>query len=325
MCYYRAVAIPIVSDVSPSVGHPGGGHLLVITGSAFAVPVVTAPTSLPAAAPTETMTVTVGGRAATDVQVWSETLITCICPSYRGDPSLLSADPGVEVDVVVSNIGPPVESATVDDGFAYQRTDMTDDETNLVHVLRWLVLELRRQVIQNVVLSTHPDYDGSTADGLDIVELAAVPGIALFGPRLLADPARQRRGYQDTQDLTALEFEGHKPQSFRRLVFDATLVGETPIEVLRLEEEFEAFFQRNGALTIPSDPTDASSEVISLPLFLTTPPDRSGAAGSAGTVSSAAAFELHGVSLDAVGQIRVRSGEIFDDMDDLEIRRIDKE
>lgn len=312
----------MITSISPAVGHPGGGFLLVISGSAFSVPVVTAPTTLPDAGPAATMAVTVGGRTATQIEVWDSGLLTCLCPSYRGDPATLSADPGVDVDVVVTNLGPPAEATTVNDGFTYRRTDLTRDESELKHVLRWLVLELRRQVIENVVITTHPDYDGTTADGLDIVEMAKIPGIALFGPRLLSDTARQMRGNQAVQDLTSLEFIESKPHRARKLGFTATLVGETAIELLQLEQEFEAFFQRNGALAIPRDTGDDTSEAVDFPIFLTSPPDRTGAAGSSGTVSASAQFELHGVELDADGGIRVRWGEILGDPADLVARGV---
>ncbi len=77
------MAVPTISSVSPATGHSGGQTLLEIVGTGFALPAAPAATGPVAVAP-PSVTVTVGGRAATGVAVVSATTIYCLTP--KGDP-----------------------------------------------------------------------------------------------------------------------------------------------------------------------------------------------------------------------------------------------
>lgn len=316
---------PTVSSVTPAKGHPAGGYVLVITGTDFDVPTVPTPTSLPVAAPTPTISVTVDGYDAENIDVWSSTLITCLCPRFQGSSSDLSADPGHAVDVVVGNLGPPLEETTESALFAYAREDFTRSEGVLRHVIRTIISELRRQVLDNVAVYTHIDYDGNTADGLDIVEHAEIPSIAIDGPDVRDDPIRQKQGYSSTQDLGALEFTETRQPRAQILSFTVDIVGRTFGEALSIAQEFTLFFTRTPELQVALDDQDPDSEDVPFQIYLSSPPSRTGNANAAGTVTFSAEFEIHGIEIDDDDKISVNWGEVLDDPADVETRPIDQE
>jgi hypothetical protein len=317
---------PIINAITPDHGHPGGNYLLVIQGQDFVVPPYPTPTELPVSEPEETVSVTVNGRAATNVEVWDYSLITCICPPFRGDPDQLSANPGLAVDVVVTNLGPPAEPTTVTDGFAYRRTDLTKTEGVLYTIIRTLLLELRRQVINNIAVSTHVDYDGSTGDGLNIVELAKVPGIALDSVSIVDNHNFWEKGKHAVQDGTQDNFTEYGTPRAVNLVFDASIIGENTNEAAQLAQEFMLFFspRRTPRLCVPSDDTDPDSEEIRFPMILTSPPSKRGNANAAGTTTLSATFEIQRVLIDADDLIAVNWGKVLEDPPDTRIRILEQ-
>lgn len=91
---YEAPVSPVtLTGISPSSGQTSGGTTITLTGNGFA----------------QGATVTVGGLAATDVRVASETSLTAITPAHSSGA----------VDVVVSN--PGGQSATLTRAFTYEQ------------------------------------------------------------------------------------------------------------------------------------------------------------------------------------------------------------
>jgi len=308
------MATPTLTTIEPDNGHPSGKYLLSITGTNFTVPALPAATGR-VTAPAATVEVLVNGRLATDTRVFSSTFLTCLAPAFRGDPADLSSDPGLDVDVVIRNVGPPIESATFTDAFTYRRTDLTRSEGVLRNVLRTLVLELRRQVIENVQTSRQVDYDANAGDGLDIVEWASMPGIAVYGPDMVEDMVRRDYAQSNTQDLVAMEYVKYHPRRHVTLRFTADILAENYNEYLALAQEFTRFFLVNPTLAVLSDDTDPTSDEVELEVFLTKEPARSGAANEAATFTGTASFEVHGVQIDDDDKIPVRWGRVLEDPD----------
>jgi len=314
------MAVPTFTSCTPATGHPSGRYLLTLVGTDFTVPPAPAATGV-ATGPTETVQITINGRLATDVRVYSSALITCLCPQFKGEPSDLSHSPGYACDIVISNVGPPVESVTETDGFAYQRPDFTRTEGVLRNVVRTLVLDLRRQVIENVQTSRQVDYDAATGDGLDIVELAGVPGIGLYGPDMQPDNTRRHVARRPSSSLATFEYTRYQAPVYKRLAFEATLHAENLEEYLALATEFVLFFKNNLDLEVLSDDQDPTSDYVDIPMFLTSDPSRAGVADESSTITGVASFELHGVEIDADDRVPVRWGRVLQDLDtDLEIQ-----
>src|SRR5690349_598295 len=144
---------PSILRVSPSSGPTSGSLLIEIVGAGFQLPTLEAGDGLAA---TSSVAVLVGPRPAREVRVLAADRLTCIVPA---------GDAGA-VDVVVQNLdasGEPIpgEQAIAPDAFVYVRPSLTS-EADLTRLVRTLLHELKRQVLDNVVLTVHTDFDANT-------------------------------------------------------------------------------------------------------------------------------------------------------------------
>lgn len=310
------MAAPTITTIVPAYGHPGGKELVTVEGTGFALPASPPASGYVGGDSAATMQVEVGGRLATDVRVFSATLLTFLSPAYRGNPSLLSSSPGLLVDVVVRNIGPPVEETTYEDAFAYRRTDLTRTDGPIKHVVRTIIRELRRQVIDYTVTGTVVDFDGSPDDSLDIVELAQIPALALFGPTITEDKYRRSSEIQSSQNLVSYSYTKTRIPRTCTLGFTATLTARGAGEIQHLIQELMDFFVRNPRLTVQSDPDDDDSDEIELDLFLTDGPSRTGTANDSSVYSATATFEVKGLDIDADSGTRIEWGRVVEDPDE---------
>ncbi len=165
---------PTITAVTPSSGHSGGRTLTEVVGTGFALPPAP-PGYGPAPEPAPSVVVTFGGVPATCVQVVSDELLYLLTP--EGDPD------GGAVVVLLQNCdaaGDPVlgEVATLPAGFTFVRPDLTE-ESELARGVRALMQSLKRQVIPNVVFTTHTDYDDATGDQLNFAALESLPALVL--------------------------------------------------------------------------------------------------------------------------------------------------
>lgn len=307
------MAVPTLTSITPASGHPGGRELVEIIGTNFALPPDPPATGYVGGSYPESVEIEFNGQAAIDVRVWTDQLITCLVPPYRDDPSVLNADPGFDVDVVIRNIGPPIEEDTFTDAFTYKRTDLARGDSVLRYVVRTLVRELRRQVINDIMPGKHIDFDGDPADSLDIVELARVPAIALFGPDIIEDKYRRSSAKPTTSSVSVLEFEKKRPARISILRFTATLTAKGQREGLNLSNEFIEFFNRYPRLVVDVDSTDSSAGTVEFDMFLTDGPSRSGSANDDQVAVYDASFEIHGVPIDSDVGARIEWGKMLDD------------
>lgn len=73
------MATPTIANVTPAEGHTGGRTLVEITGTGFRLPTSPAPTG-PTSAPPPSVRVTFGTVAASNVAIFSSTLLSCLTP-----------------------------------------------------------------------------------------------------------------------------------------------------------------------------------------------------------------------------------------------------
>lgn len=311
------MAAPTFTSITPDEGHPGGRYLVRIVGSSFREHPTPPPTGYVGGELTPSMEVEIDGRQASDVRVYSTTELTCNVPAFRRDPALLET--GLDVDVVLRNLD-PVEETTIAAAFTYKRVNLARGRGVLAHVVATLIDELRRQVVDNVALSTDVDYDAESGDMLARVELAKLPGVALFGPDIRwSSGVRREQKRTQRRDVPGGEYEKFHEPDVVDLAFSAVVVANGPTEFLNLAQGFHLFFRRTPELEVDRDADDPNAGTELIDLFLTEPPNRTSTANAGDTHSAGASFELRGVPLDEDDLLRLEYGTILGDPADVEI------
>lgn len=242
------MAVPTITSIDPDLGHTGGSALVEIIGTNFRVLTVQAQVSgeiVPVAPPS--IEVEFDGVAATTIQFISATRIFVVTPEVDEN----------DVDVVLRNIDDlgtsiPGEEVTVVDGFKYRRPQL-HIASDLVTVIRNLILTLRRQLHPSVTLTVHTDFDDTSADLLNIAKLASVPALVLQGPKL-----EENRFYslnqlpQETSTSDPEEFFIKREPYTVDIVFEYLGVSNLKVEHLNLSNAVVAFFHKNKFVTHPS-------------------------------------------------------------------------
>lgn len=236
------MSIPSIASISPSAGPTAGNLLVEVLGAGFPLP----------AGETPTVGVLVGDRPAREVRVVSSQQLTCIVPP--GDAG--------RVDIVVQNLdttGAPIpgEVAAAPAAFTYVPQPLAV-EADLTRLVRTLLQELKRQVLDNVVLTVHTDFDAGVGAEFHLVQIARLPGLVLVGPELT-----ENRFFSINQ-LPEISTE---PGQFaqRRVPYTVdlgfTVIGVTDhtTELLNLMAATQLFFHRNPYLELDRDPTDADA------------------------------------------------------------------
>jgi hypothetical protein len=248
------MAILSITSVMPSTLPTGGGVLVEIRGAGFRIPAPPA-TSGPTASPAPTVAVRVGGRVAHDVSVFASDRLTCIVPP--GAPG--------HADVLVQNVDAtgaeiPDEQVVARDALRYVHSALTV-ESDLTRLVRVLIQELKRQVLENVVLTVHTDFDADVGAELHLAQIAHLPGLVLMGPELAED-----RFFSLNQRPELATGPGQFAQ--RRVPYTVdlgfTLVGvsDHTTELLNLMAATQLFFHRNKYLEMDRDAGDASAGSI---------------------------------------------------------------
>ena len=197
--------------------------------------------------PEPTVAVEVGGRRATDVRVVAADQLTCRIPVGDAGPA----------NVVVRNLddaGQPIpgEAATLAAGFAYALGLLTP-ESDLARLVRTLIRELKRQVLDNVVLTVQTDFDADTGEELHLAQIAAYPALVLVGPELAEDRFFSLNRMPEAP-------AGSEGFIRRRVPYTVdlgfTLVGASDhtLELLNLMASAQLFFHRNKFLDMDRDP-----------------------------------------------------------------------
>lgn len=166
------------------------------------------------------------------------------------------------VDVTVRNLddnGDPIpgEEVVVTNGYTFARVQLAI-ESVLTRLVRTLVQELRRQVIPNVSVSEHTEFDPDTGDLLSIAALATLPGLALAGPDLTPSRGEYQVHERQTRLNEAGEVEVLNAPDTNDLEFAITVVSDSKVELLNLQSLLKQFMERNPYLYMVRDPSDPS-------------------------------------------------------------------
>lgn len=254
------MAAPSVTNIYPALGHTGGEAMVRFLGLNFREPPDPGTLTRDDPTPGPSVRVTFGGVAADYVGVVNSSLMMVRTPA---SPLLEGREGNAAgpVDVVVTNLdsaGAPIpgESVTVVGGFTYAYTKLSNNSGTLQRVVRAMLRVMRQQIYPNVVYMGHSDYDDDTGDGLNIVEVATLPSVAMVGPQI----AESR--FHTTNEMEYVDAHGHNLRRREPFLGDLTftVIGtadHTGI-ALNLQAETIAFFHRFARIRIQRDPNDVS-------------------------------------------------------------------
>lgn len=264
--------VPTIASVSPNVGFTGGKSLVEIRGTNFqtwTIPPFNPLQTAPSPAYTPTVQVLFGGVPGARVAVVAPNRLFVIAP-----PSPLALVPPAygegAVDVTVKNVnsdGIPIagEVATFPSAYTYQRVQL-NQLSDYARVTRTLVLELRKQVIANVSIGQHADYDQDPTDLLSVVDVAQLPAVVLFGP------TPQENRFYSVNGRVYGRLQGHESDSSPApdtddLIYTFVGISDQKHEELSLQNVMRQFFMNNRWLRVDRDPTDPSLGFVEYDLY----------------------------------------------------------
>lgn len=239
------MALPTLVSLSAVSGPSSGGDLVVLRGTGFAAQV----------------RVRFGDAVGALVLVREETGVSI---AHVRTPARAEGVVAVTVENLDAAGSPvPGEAATLADAYRFLRARIVR-EADLTRLVRVLLQELKRQVLENVSLSVAADFDDTALDGLDVVTVATLPSLVLSGPRL-----RENRFYSSNElheravaTPSGPELERRKPAYTVDLEFGLTGASDRAVELLNLIAAVASFLSRNRWLQMPRDPGDPSAGVV---------------------------------------------------------------
>ena len=265
------MTVPTIESISPNEGLAEGQTLVEITGTGFALP--PAP---PLAGPTdgnlpETVEVIFGDRRARRIHVRDDparppdgTVLVCLSPPFGGDPKDIS--PVALVDVKIRNLDPetgepvPGEEVMLAAGYGYRRPSIVE-ESDLARMVRIVLRDLKRQVMENVSLTVSTEYDEDASDGLNIAMVSKLPALVLVGPEIAESrpystnvPAEEAAGIG--------VFQRRLPPKTVDLEFTLVGVSDHTMQLLNLMNACSRFFTRNQRVEMLRDPVDPSKGFV---------------------------------------------------------------
>jgi hypothetical protein len=234
------MAKPTLTSISPVSGPASGGDLVTLRG-------------------------TFGARVAVR---FGDSPATTVSARDEGGVSIAQVRTPAHteelVDVTLSNVdgaGNAVvgESVTVAGAYRFLRPRIVR-EADLTRLIRTLLRELKRQVIENVSLSVAVDFDDTPLDGLDITAIAKLPSLVLSGPRI-----KENRFYSTNtleEEIVAgpsgPEIRRRRPPFTVDLEFAITGASDRAVELLNMMTAVAGFLDRNRWLAMDRDPADAT-------------------------------------------------------------------
>lgn len=291
-----------------------GGSFIEILGTGFQLP-PTPPASGPVPKPNPSVTVQIGSKYAENVMVVSSTRL--LCTTTPNDPGVYS--------VTVQNVDQdgllvPGETITAASAYTYRLVNLAK-QSYLTWVTRKLVEEIKRQVLSEVVLTEHTDWDPLTGDALNITHIADLPAIALVGPATLENRFYSLNQQVDVRTNATTYMRRRRPRTID-MSFDYVGLSNNSQQLLNLSQASVAFFERNKFLTVPALVGDNNSGAIEYELDFVTGRDFvvAGNPSNSNVRSFRGAVYIRGVDLEAleydfVGDEWVDAGGVTEDTD----------
>jgi hypothetical protein len=256
--------VPTIASLTPAVGLTAGDALVTIVGTGFRIATPQENTGLGFGEWQETAIVLFGGTPASQVRVFSDTLLTCLAPAALAAGA---------VAVIVWNLdddGDPIfgESVALAAAYAYVLPKHTQEfECDFTRTVRTLIQRLKQQLlIDEVNYAVQTDYDPTTGDELHVAKFAKLPGFALIGPDL-----EENRFYSINQqptlpDGTVSLIDGVSSAGFIEtrvpytvdVRYQIVCASDNSVEVLNLMANYIAFMHANKWLVVDRAAGDSS-------------------------------------------------------------------
>lgn len=244
------MSVPTITSVTPSSGPTRGRRLVKIVGTNFALPPAPVPTGPTPGTIKPAVQVLFGAEPALEVHVLSTTLLHVVSPVK--DAGLVSVTVR-NVDQAGVLVG--AETVTAANAYTFARPDFNQtgvNESILARVVRAFMRELKRQVLENVVIAVHTDYD-NTLDGANIAMVATAPAIVLSGPTL-----RTNRFYSTNevrQETVSSQTYEKRPARTVDIVFTIIGVHDLLQPSMNFMQEVVGFFEGNKNLRVLENPS----------------------------------------------------------------------
>ena len=300
------MAVPTLTSVSPTEGRTGGRFLVVVDGADFALP-APPPATGPAPVPAASVRVWFvdGDGVATEaerVDVASATRLYVLAPSHdAGAVSLRVSNVDADGETI------PGETATLA-GFTFKRPMLSGEgrtaERILARAVRTLIRQLKREVLPNVSLTVHTDFDSLPEDGTHTIEVAELPSLLVTGPQV-AENRFYSANVRRSVDLLDGGWAALRPSKTVDLTFTLLGLSEFTQELLNFAQEVSAFGARNPWLYVMRDPADASAGFARYEMQFTAEPSVGSQPNESNVRQFSATLVVRGVDLDDA-DMRVR-------------------
>lgn len=287
------MTVPTFANILPKAGPTRARRLVQILGSGFQMPPAPAATGK-TTTPNPSVRVLFGTVPSDDVGVVTEGMLHVLTPIH---------DQGA-VDITIQNIdqqGNVVagEQVTATAAYTYARPNLNAREANeslLAYVVRTLLQEMKRQILENVELTTNVDFDDSPTDMANIAALASLPGLVLAGPQLRENRLYGLNELREDVDLEFIQQAQLRPGYTVDLVFTVIGVDDTAQRHLNLMQETIGFFHQNQLLVVP-DPVDPT-QFVEFEMLIETPPSIVGGPNNSNLRAFSGTVAVLGVTLD---------------------------
>lgn len=285
------MAVPTITSVTPNLGVTGGGNLVEVLGSNFRLWQIPPPNGRPTGQYLPaTVQVLFGGAPATSVAVVSPTRLFARVPRTPL-PMTRPAWAEGSVDVVVRNLDDdeePIagEQATLAAGYKYRRVQLAN-ESDLARLNRALIQDWNTQVLANVSITTHTDFDPDTGDNLNTTPIAELPAITLIGPQLITN----RFYSENVEPLEELGTERavRRPPERDDVAYQIVGVAKLFTEASNLMAAVRTYFRDNHYLRLNRVKDDPSRGFIAFEMHL----DRAGNLAMQPTSTSPESSNVH--------------------------------
>jgi len=242
------MAVPYILTLTPNTGITMGNAIVDIKTNNARVPPSPAALGKTNGIVPETVQVFFGDEQGTNVQVISRGRVICRAP-INGDGT---------VDVTIKNLDDnavpiPGEEYTKPAAYTYVRPDLTA-ESDFTRVVRALIRDLKRQVIANVAMTTHTDYDDETGDYRNIAQDSKMPGLILVGPDVVRNRFHSTNSYKQSESSSGVKIT-REPYTID-LQFQVIGIAELTFQLMELMHATMQYFHRNRYLNVLCDPAN---------------------------------------------------------------------
>lgn len=137
-------------------------------------------------------------------------------------------------------------------------------ESDLTRLVRTLLRELKRQVLENTSLAVSVEYPEDPDAVLAKIAEAKLPSLVLSGPRL-----RENREYSTNElgeevvvGLSGAELRRRRPPLTMDLEFGVTIASDRAAEMLNLQSALVRFVRANRWITMPRDAAAPDGAIV---------------------------------------------------------------